>query len=390
MIGKVNTRPALLCVAVNQKMSMSMRYWCVLFLFVFGLASDSAITRGQDEVWEIMPEVSQASLRGLYVLDADVVWASGTNGTVVHSNDQGQTWQSQVIPGAESLDIRDLHVFDRENILAMTSGTPARLYRSSDGGENWTMVFESKDPHVFLDSVSFLDNDRGLVMGDPVDGQLYLLHSTDAGWSWELVLNTPKLLPGEAGFAASGTNMTVRDGKFWVIGLGGGLPEEAKPGTHQLDQDDSATDRARVVTVDSEFSEWSVEVTPLPRHASSGIFSMVYFDNKFGVALGGDYKQPELARDHIALTNDGGETWTIPRLEKSPSGFRSCVAVARQTNETSPRLIAVGTNGTDLSSDLGQTWRRVSEIGFNAVQFSPDGRTGWAVGSDGRIAKWRD
>lgn len=371
-----------------------MRFVCLLFVFVLGFAWNSALARGQDQVWEIMPEVSTASLRGLYVLDSEVVWASGTNGTIVRTNDQGKTWETQVIPGAESLDIRDLHVFDRNNVLAMTSGTPARLYRSSDGGKNWKVVFESIDPLVFLDSVSFLDNNRGLVMGDPVEGQLYLLKSTDAGWSWELVPDAPKLQPGEAGFAASGTNMTVRDGKFWVIGLGGGLPEEANQGATQADQadtnDDSAIDRARVVTVDSEFKDWKVKVTPLPRHVSGGIFSMAYVDNKFGVAVGGDYKQPDLARDHVALTKDGGETWTVPVLEKSPSGFRSCVAVARPANETAPVLISVGTNGTDISRDIGQSWQRVSDIGFNAVQFSPDGRTGWAAGSNGRIARWRN
>ena len=50
--------------------------------------------------------------------------------------------------------------------------------------------------------------------------------------------------------------------------------------------------------------------------------------------------------------------------------------------------IAVGTNGTDASSDLGKQWQRISDEGFHAVEFTPDSAHGWACGSDGRIAKW--
>ncbi|MBL8889404.1 MAG: hypothetical protein JNL67_05465 [Planctomycetaceae bacterium] len=370
-----------------------MRVLGSLLICLLGMGWADAITCGQESCWESIAGVSNVSLRGLHVLDSEVVWASGASGTILHTHDGGETWRSQVIPGAELLDIRDLHVFDRENVLAMTSGTPARLYRTSDGGENWKLVFESNDPRVFLDSVSFLDDRRGLVMGDPVDERLYLLHSTDAGWNWSFVENTPQLQPGEAGFAASGTNMTVRSGDFWVIGLGGGIPEEsgdgAGPGAPLRATCDPVVECARVVTVDSRLAEWRIKDTPLSRHASGGIFSMVYFDSKNGVAIGGDYKQPDLAQNHIILTIDGGETWEVPDSKHLPSGFRSCVAVAVQADSSVPLLIAVGTNGTDISGDYGRNWRRVSDVGFNAVGFAPDGRTGWAVGSDGRIAKWR-
>lgn len=52
-------------------------------------------------------------------------------------------------------------------------------------------------------------------------------------------------------------------------------------------------------------------------------------------------------------------------------------------------MIAVGTNGTDRSTDLGNKWHRISNEGFNAVDFGPNGRVGWAVGADGRIASWQ-
>ncbi len=363
------------------------------FLLWFALVQSTTAV-GQDLIWESMPIESNASLRGLFVLDAEVIWASGTNGTIIHSLDQGRQWHVQQVPGAEKLDFRDLHVFDKQNILAMTSGTPARLYRSADGGTSWKVVFESNDPKVFLDSIAFLNQTNGLVMGDPIDDQLFLLHSPDAGWTWEQVPQTPKLQSGEAGFAASGTNMTTIGNSHWAIGLGGDLPPPPSDEQKQNQAPKHTTGvadvkRSRVVIVDAELKDWRIVETPLVRHASGGIFSLLFVDSKIGVALGGDYNQPDLAQDQIALTNDGGATWTVPTSKQRPTGFRSGVALWRASS-TESSWIAVGTNGTDLSSDQGQTWRRVSDIGFNAVQFSADGQTGWAVGSNGRIAKWKN
>lgn len=381
---------SLIVVVEDLKMRFVFLVGFVVWLSRIALLSAQA---NADSVWEPMHQESNASLRGLFVLDANVVWASGTNGTVVHTSDQGQTWKVQRLAGAESLDIRDLHVFDEQNILAMTSGTPARLYRSADTGASWRLVYESTDPQVFLDSVSFLNDAKGLVMGDPINGQLFLLHTNDAGWTWEQVPATPKLESGEAGFAASGTNMTTLGGDHWVIGLGGDLPaEQTKEANSEGGLDQNHNDRplrySRVVIVDSQLKDWRIIKTPVRRHESGGIFSIVFVDSKVGVAVGGDYKQPDVSHDHISVTNNGGETWTVPNSQQSPSGFRSCVAIWKPKN-SQPQLIAVGTNGTDVSTDLGRTWRRVSDLGFNTVQFSPDGRIGWAAGSNGRVAKWR-
>jgi photosystem II stability/assembly factor-like uncharacterized protein len=370
-----------------------MRLVAVGICLVWLISGVFSTVHGQDSVWELMPTPSTASLRGLHVLDAETIWASGSQGTVIHSNNQGREWQVRTIPGAETLDVRDLHVFDKQNILAMTSGTPARLYRTDDAGVHWKMVFESNDPRVFLDSIAFVNNKSGLVMGDPVEGRLFLLHSQDAGWTWKSVTEAPMLEIGEAGFAASGTNMTVINDTHWAIGLGGDVPFE--PSDLEDSENRGAKNNqngspkySRIVIVDAGLEHWRIVDTPMRRHESGGIFSLVFVDSHVGIAVGGDYKEPEFAKQHIATTIDGGATWTIPTSGQQPTGFRSCVAI-RPVKDNESTLIAVGTNGTDVSSDLGQTWRRVSDLALHSVQFSPDGRCGWGVGSHGKIAKWK-
>jgi photosystem II stability/assembly factor-like uncharacterized protein len=338
----------------------------------------------QTIVWQPIKVETKASLRGLCVHNDQVVWASGTNGTVIRSYDQGQTWRIEQIAGAEKLDFRDLHVIDADTVVAMTSGTPARIYRTDDRGESWSAVYESIDPKVFLDSLSFLDQNLGLVMGDPIDGTLFLLKTVDGGKTWSRVEGTPRLEPGEAGFAASGTNMITWGRDRVYIALGGGEPQ-AQPVI------------SRILITDSNLRNWRTVSTPIPRHESGGIFSILMIDAQHGVAVGGDYKQPSLAKNHFAFTTDGGQTWNLPDaatqdalkgIATSPSGYRSCVTAYRRSGGEIG-LLAVGPEGTDSSHDLGKTWINISAEGFHATQFAPGGRVGFAVGSEGRVSRWQ-
>ena len=65
------------------------------------------------------------------------------------------------------------------------------------------------------------------------------------------------------------------------------------------------------------------------------------------------------------------------------SGFRSDIAYLPEAR----MWISVGTAGSDVSTDGGLTWRKFGP-GFNAISFTA-GATGWAVGPNGSIAKFK-
>ena len=173
-------------------------------------------------VWEMIDiDCKQASLRGLHVLDAQRIFASGSKGIVVHSVDGGINWNVQSVAGAEELDFRDIHAIDANNVLIISSGTPARIYRSNDGCRTWAKVCERSDAKFFFDAIDFWDKQTGVVMADPIDGKLCLLKTADGGRTWKGLETAPKTNPGEAGFAASGTN-TITDGpNRLLVALGG-------------------------------------------------------------------------------------------------------------------------------------------------------------------------
>ena len=335
-------------------------------------------------VWELVKvDCKQASLRGLHVLDSKHIFVSGGKGIVAHSVDGGTNWNVQSVAGAEELDFRDIHAIDANNVLIVSAGTPARIYRSSDGCQTWTKVFERTDPKFFFDAIDFWDAQAGIVMGDPIDGKLCLLKTIDGGQTWNQLETAPKTNPGEAGFAASGTNTITAGTNRLLVALG-----SAAEGT--------SPSSSRVLISENRGATWTAAEVPIQRNPSAGIFSLLFSNDQRVVAVGGDYKNPEAINDTLARSMDGGKTWSSQKLAGAPSaktdlsvanrltGFRSCVICP----DSRDHLIAVGPNGTDESMDFGATWTRRSSGGFHAIDNSSDGKSIWATGPEGRIGKW--
>ncbi len=180
-------------------------------------------------------------------------------------------------------------------------------------------------------------------------------------WSRVETRNLPPALENEGAFAASGTNIAVFGKSHAWIGTG-------------------AASKARVLHTADHGRTWQVAVTPVTSGSSSGIFSIAFRDAKHGVIAGGDYRKEQEAVDNLALTNDGGKTWTLAR---GLSGFRSVVAYVPNTNT----LVAIGPSGGDYSTDDGRTWKPITGAGFDTFSFVPRKAIGWGAGANGAIVR---
>ncbi len=79
--------------------------------------------------WEIQDSGTSADLRGISV-DGGVAWASGSNGTVLRTEDGGYLWQACAVPpGAEHLDFRGIQAFDADTAIVMSSVTEMYSHR---------------------------------------------------------------------------------------------------------------------------------------------------------------------------------------------------------------------------------------------------------------------
>ena len=324
-----------------------------------------------DAQWIPQQSGTTAEFRGLVALSANVVWASGTRGRVARTTDGGKSWHIDSVPGADSLDFRDIHAMSTTRAWAMSAGLAengqAKIFHTIDGAR-WTAQFDTKQKGVFLDAISFWDARHGIALGDPIDGRLFVLGTDDGGATWNRLATegAPSTLTGEASFAASGTCLTVQGSSNVWIATGGGPKARVF----------RSTDRGRT---------WSVADTPLHAGTSAaGGFSVAFSDARHGVVVGGDYTKPHEQFVNVALTDDGGRTWRQPK-GALPAGYMSGVAIVPGTNGRS--LVAVGLGGTTQSVDGGESWKMIDTVAYNSVAFASR-NDGWAVGPRGRIAKW--
>jgi len=320
--------------------------------------------------WELQVSGVDARLRGVSAISELVAWASGARGTVLRTVDGGNTWENVSIPGAEQLDIRDVDAFDADVAYALSigSGEASRIFKTIDGGQSWESQFVNEEPSGFFDAMAFWDPQRGLAVSDSIDGEFYVLRTEDGGRNWLRIppAGFPPALPGEGYFAASGTNVAVWGSRYAWLGTG-------------------ASSEARVLRTSDRGRNWEVATTPLPAGPTAGIYSIAFRDASNGVVVGGDYSKEDEAIDNVAVTRDGGITWTLP-FGPGLSGFRS--AVAAIPGASNPSWMAVGPSGLDYSVNDGQGWMPGESNGFHAVAFARVGTAAWGVGDDGRIERF--
>ena len=314
--------------------------------------------------WTMQTSGVTVRLRGVSAVSERVAWASGADSTVLRTVDGGTTWQKLTVT-SDALDFRDVDAVDAQTayVLSIGNGPASRIYKTTDAGKTWTQQFKNEDPKVFLDAMTFWDANNGIAFGDSVNGQFYILTTADGGHSWSRVPQTalPPALENEGAFAASGTNIAVFGKSHAWIGTG-------------------AAAKSRVLHTSDRGRTWQIADTPLASGASAGIFSIAFRDAKHGVVAGGDYRKEQEAVDNLAMTSDGGLTWT---LVKGLSGFRSVVAYVPGTKT----LIAIGPSGGDYSVDDGRTWTTIEGPGFDTFSFATGKQVGWGAGAKGIIGR---
>ncbi len=314
--------------------------------------------------WIPLTSGETASFRGLYTVDENIAWVSGSKGVVLRTTDAGKTWERKTIPNTDSLQFRDVLAFNENLAFVISAGLPAKIYKTINGGESWKEVYANNQEGVFFDAMDFWDKEHGIAFSDPIDGHLFIITTEDGGETWQEVPkeNIPPVVDGEAGFAASGTCLTVEGNSNVWIGTGG--------------------KSARVFRSNDLGKSWQVSATPIAQgKASTGIFSLAFKDALNGIATGGDYANDTLSTNNAATTTDGGKTWEP--VTRNPYGYKSCI-----TYINNRKLIAVGSSGTDISHDSGLSWGKIDTTVYHVVSFSKSGKVGFAAGSDGKIARF--
>ena len=331
-------------------------------------ADDSASTSKHKPFSEVhienILEDDSLSIRAIQVIGENLAFAAN-KGTYGLYDAASKTWKTNT-QAYDSIYPEFRAIASTSNDFFMLGvGSPALLYKTGNNGQ-LELVYKEDDEKAFYDSMTFWNDTEGIAMGDPTNGCISIIITRDAGKSWKKLdcEQLPETAEGEAAFAASNSNIATYNDETWI--LTGGM-------------------KSRILYSPDKGEKWEVFDTPLIQGtATSGGYSVDFFNSEIGFIIGGDYTKPKENNGNKAITKDGGKTWNLIAEGQEP-GYRSSVRFVPGSD--GKELVAVGFEGINYSKDSGETWTELSNEGFFTIRFINDS-TAYAAGS-GRVAKLR-
>ena len=305
---------------------------------------------------EILLKDSLLNVRALEIIPqidgAFFLCSKGFGGSISRIDSEKSLFETEVIYPIEIIeDDINFRSFGQTSKAGFGLGieSPSLLYKI--GGDETTLVYQEAHPKAFYDSMDFWNDQEGIAIGDPTDDCMSIIITRDGGETWtKLSCNDlPKAKEGEAAFAASDTNISIVGDHTWVA-TGGKA--------------------SRILYSPDKGKTWRIYDTPIIQGtATTGIYSLDFYDEQNGFAIGGDYTKPNDTLNNKIRTSDGGKTWQVVANAKGP-GYRSCVQYI--PNSDGKELVAIGFKGIDYSNDAGDSWTHLSDEGFYTIRFLND------------------
>ncbi len=304
----------------------------------------------------IFPSVSGSSLRGLSALSDNILWVSGSGGTVGRSLNGGRFFQWIKVPGYAKTEFRDIEAFSDKEAVIMGITDPAVILKTSDAGKTWKKVFTDTLHSAFFDAMNF-SGINGILVGDPTARKPVFATTTDKGDHWSL-LASPIMLSdtGEAFFAASGSNILLKpDGRFLCV-----------------------TGGTRSYLYMSDGQKDSLPLIQGGNSTGANAIAQDPGDSDHYYIAGGDFQRDSLAIGTAVGVHTSPFTYDLPEI--FPSGYKSSVCYVDRS-----RMVACGTSGVDISSDGGRHWQKISTRPFHVCQKSRSGNKVFLAGGNGSI-----
>ena len=234
-------------------------------------------------------------------------------------------------------------------IFILSVANPALLYRISKEDLKWELVYQENHEKVFYDSIRFFNDKEGIAIGDPTENCPSMIKTIDGGETWQKIScdKLPKFADGEAFFAASNTNLIIKNNKVWMV---------------------SGGKKSRVFYSENKGNTWETFETPIVQgQTMTGSFTADFYDQNIGFIAGGNYEKLEQNFQNKAITNDGGKTWQLI-AENKGFGYASCLQYVPNSN--GKEIVVVGATGIFYSGDAGKNWKQLAiDKDFYTIRF---------------------
>lgn len=336
------------------------------FLFAFGFSLFPSSCSAQSiQTFQPYPGIS---IRALEVFNDSTVWFAANHGVYGYTENGGKTWKiDSLVYGKIQPEFRSIAVLNDSSVLLLSISSPALLYRTTNKGKNWKLVYSNDQKDIFFDCMKFWDAKHGMAIADPIDGKIQVITTKDGGKTWKINTKSkfPEMEKGEAFFASSNSNMVFQNQHSWIAtgGKKSGVFYSPNGGKFHI-----------------------VQNTPLPEgEEMTGIYSIDFYDEKLGVVAGGIYDKADTSIISLAITGNSGKNWNAIKLDKPV--FGSC---AQFLNEN--EILLTGSPGTFHYSIKENTLNELlnsenQSIGFHTLRISTSRKTLWLAGKNGSIGK---
>ena len=318
------------------------KFYLLIVVVLFFARTHSAQTG-----WSADHVAASGDLVAVFFTSSDKGFVAGDNGYLAATADGGRTWTKQPINTKEN--ITEIYFRNDDNGYLVAGKD---LFITKDGGRSWQKIvifsdntFKSNTPE-FL-SIRFADKKLGIIVGSLLNksGRVVdsiVMRTNNGGENWSRIVVPSKKELFHLDF--------VSDTRGWIVG-----------------------DDGLILTTDDSGLNWHAQKSGTTR----GLYNVDFRDSNNGFAVGEE--------GIILRTENGGISWETIKTSFSNTFLR--VDFADEKNGW-----IVGFGGTILrSSDKGRTWlKQESKTNDNLYGLYMTKKYGWAVGSKGLIAAYRN
>jgi len=302
----------------------------------------------------VSSNLTSASIAGNgYSLQA---WVCGDGGVVLKTTNLGDNWLSTGnggIPSSVNLVTISSKAIDTA-LTAGNNGSISYVYRTANGGTNWTQVFSQTNGHI--NAIWMSNGLQGYMVGNPVGGRWSLWKTTNGGINWD----SSGLYIPQAG------NETGWNNSFFVL----------------YNSVWFGTNNSRIYKSSNNGVSWSF-VSTYPEMNSTAVW--LYADTTYSLyaIFGGN---------NAYYTTSGGVNWTRMSVPDTGSGqFVGFDGVILGVRDMTPEGTYAVRNFTKIYFDNYAEYTAPSGIYNNAAYALVGIGTGmqytWAVRSNGGITR---